>query len=734
MADATSKLNILITAKNETSSVINQIKTETGGLTSALGGMATALGVGFGALGAEQLGSMVVDMARAGAEAERLATGFNTLADQAGQSGDAMLAAMQKASQGTISDSQLMLDANKAMLLGVTNNSEQMTQLMEAAAARGHAMGESTAAAFDDIVTGIGRLSPKILDNLGIVLDTKQVYADYAQQLGTTADQLSEAEQKQALLNAVVKDSADLVKANQAAGGDAADNFERMDAAITNAKEALGEMFSPAIAAIAQKLADTVNAVTDSLTTTKLEGAQSSMHDLGVQITDLAKAYQTAKLETDVALLHPEMMDQAQQHLENAQKQLQAFGLEYNKAATIAHAPLLDLSALQQGIVAFGQMAPAIDKVGVAALNTIPAFQQMTAAALAAREQFNQLMDANAQISSAANQAGVLFAAKQGGDAGLSKQKAVTTELQTQNQQWLNMGYSQKEITDVLMPGYVQNLNEADQATFKVATGTAKISDAAKAANQAFDDLKGKVASVLQSALNTGTGVDPQAALEKMGFPREDAINENARRLADIAANGLKNQDWLGQFQQQVPDIWKMIRLAQNPQEEAARLLADFQDGLLTSPIDKGKAKEIVRRQILGEENMAAYTQEIATELSQEMGVSMQTALSAAQGTLGGGQGAGGQAASQFTDGAISALDDTGGGGAVVSKFSDQMRASYPLLQSAGRDAGKMWGSGFLETVGAAVPPALIKILVDLVTPGVMAAMAQKSTLTAATP
>ena len=72
-----------------------------------------------------------------------------------------------------------------------------------------------------------------------------------------------------------------------------------------------------------------------------------------------------------------------------------------------------------------------------------------------------------------------------------------------------------------------------------------------------------------------------------MGFPREDEINENARRLADIAKNGLKGQEWLDEFQSEVPDIWKMIRLAQNPQEEAARLLADFQDGLLTSPIDK---------------------------------------------------------------------------------------------------------------------------------------------------
>jgi hypothetical protein len=732
MADATSKLNILITAKNETSSVINQIKTETGGLTSALGGMATALGVGLGGLGAEQLGSMVVEMARAGAEAERLATGFNTLADQAGQSGDAMLAAMQKASQGTISDSQLMLDANKAMLLGVTNNSEQMTQLMEAAAARGHAMGESTAAAFDDIVTGIGRLSPKILDNLGIVLDTKQVYADYAQQLGTTADQLSEAEQKQALLNAVVKSSADLVKANQAAGGDAADNFERMDAALTNAKEALGELFAPAIAVLAQNLADAVTKVTDALTTTKLEGAQSSMHDLGVEITNLAKEYQNAKLETDVALLHPEMMDQARQHVENVQKQLQAFGLEYNKAAVIAHAPLLDLSALQQGIVAFGEMAPAIQKAGAAAERSGSQLRQMGFDALAAADAFNVAMnlsrDIAGQISSAAAQSGALFGAKLGGDTGLQRQKDINAELTTQNQQWLNMGYTQKQITDVLLPAYVQNLNEADQATFKVATGTAKISDAAKAANQAFDDLKSKVASVLSGALDPGVGVDPASLL-----PRPDAINEDARRLADVAVNGWASP-WAAYFQKEFPDLFRNMVNSGDIKTGAAELLQDFQDGLEPQLLDKDKVKERVRRMILGDENMAALAQEIATELSTEMGVPMQQALAAAQGTIGGSAGMGQDTATQFADGAAAALDAADGGGNFVSKFTDQMRASYPLLVTAGKDAGKMWGSAFLAVVGDNVPPQLISILTDLVTPGVVSRLAQKATLTGATP
>jgi hypothetical protein len=370
--------------------------------------------------------------------------------------------------------------------------------------------------------------------------------------------------------------------------------------------------------------------------------------------------------------------------------------------------------------------------LGTAAENTGAKLLDMGIQGRAAMEQFNAAMALSqsiaGSIASAATQSGVLFGAKLGGDAGLQRQKDINTELQAQNQQWLNMGYTQKEISDVLLPSYVQQLNEADQATFKVATGTAKISDAAQQANQAFDDLKGKVASVLSGALDPGVGVDPASLL-----PRPDAINEDARRLADVAVNGWASP-WADYFQKQFPDLFKQMTQGGDIKTAAAQMLQDFQDGLEPQLLDKDKVKERVRRMILGDENMAALAQEIATELSTEMGVPMQQALAAAQGTIGGSAGMGQDTATQFADGAAAALDAADGGGNFVSKFTDQMRASYPLLAQAGKDAGKMWGSAFLAVVGDNVPPQLISILTDLITPGVVSRLAQKATLTGANP
>lgn len=52
-----------------------------------------------------------------------------------------------------------------------------------------------------------------------------------------------------------------------------------------------------------------------------------------------------------------------------------------------------------------------------------------------------------------------------------------------------------------------------------------------------------------------------------------------------------------------------------------AQLLKDFQDGLRPELLDKEKAKDLVRRGLLGEKNLKSLTDEIAKELAGELGV-----------------------------------------------------------------------------------------------------------------
>ena len=193
------------------------------------------------------MASAAFELGKVGAAAERTQASFATMAAGVGSSGDEMLAAMQQATAGTVSNSELMLAANRAIMLGVADNADEMSRLMAAAIERGRALGVSASQAVSDVITGIGRMSPQILDNLGIVGATKAI-DDYARALGKTSEQLTDVERKQALVNVVLA----------GASGRRWSTMRRRSSAWmqrSELKEALGQLFAPAVAAIAENIA-----------------------------------------------------------------------------------------------------------------------------------------------------------------------------------------------------------------------------------------------------------------------------------------------------------------------------------------------------------------------------------------------------------------------------------------------------------------------------------------------
>jgi len=137
-------------------------------------------------------------------ENEPLQRSFERLSQSAWIASDEMLKAMRKASKWTVADTQLMAQANKAYSLWIVSNVEDMSTIMEIARLKGQAMWRTMEEALDDIVTWLWRWSVKILDNLWIVIKQSEAQELYAKQLWKTVDQLTEAEKKQALTNAVV--------------------------------------------------------------------------------------------------------------------------------------------------------------------------------------------------------------------------------------------------------------------------------------------------------------------------------------------------------------------------------------------------------------------------------------------------------------------------------------------------------------------------------------------------
>jgi len=182
---------------------------------------------------------------QSGAQLDTLQGSYERMTKTMGINSETLLSVMKNVSKGTIADSDLLLAANKAMSLGVVKNTEEMATIMEIARVKGQTMGLSMTQAFGDLVTGLGRGSAMILDNLGITIKVGEVNEAYAKSVGKTVDQLSAQELKQALVNSVVNQGKAELQAMGEVTITSQEKVAQMTAKLTNLKAELGQQLLP---------------------------------------------------------------------------------------------------------------------------------------------------------------------------------------------------------------------------------------------------------------------------------------------------------------------------------------------------------------------------------------------------------------------------------------------------------------------------------------------------------
>nr|DAN78548.1 MAG TPA: hypothetical protein [Caudoviricetes sp.] len=153
-----------------------------------------------------KMGGYIEDFTDKASKTKEAEEAMNRLSKNLNLNSKDILSGLQNASKGAVSNYDLILSANKAMSLGVAKNTNDFTTLMEIARIKAKNMGITTTQAYNDIVTGLGRGSAMILDNLGITINAAQANEEYAKSIGKTVSQLTDAEKKQALINKVVAD------------------------------------------------------------------------------------------------------------------------------------------------------------------------------------------------------------------------------------------------------------------------------------------------------------------------------------------------------------------------------------------------------------------------------------------------------------------------------------------------------------------------------------------------
>ena len=224
-----------------------------------------------------------------------------------------------------------------------------------------------------------------------------------------------------------------------------------------------------------------------------------------------------------------------------------------------------------------------------------------------------------------------------------------------------------------------------------------------------MDGIGSKVQGLLGESLNLDVGVNTGDFL-----PREDAINEDARRLADVMVNGFSSP-WAAYFQTEFPALFAEMTAGGDIQSGAAAMLQQFQQGLRPELIDQDLVKDRIKAMLVGDANMAALAAEITGELQAEL-----AGMDPAQ-------------ISGMVNGALGIkTGDTGVGAGIEDELGNA--ALLTKIEGTGTTAGKSWGGAFLTYVQNNVPAALVGLLVDLVTPGVRAKLIEDSSAGGAVP
>ena len=175
---------------------------------------------------------------------ERIKPAFESLRIEMGFSVDTMTK-LNKAVDGTVKQTQLMTMANQAMTLGVVDSEEGMAELFDIAQRLGKSLGVDVKSSIDSLVTGMGRQSIMMLDNLGIIVDTNKAYDDYAATLGKTASELTDQEKKIAFNNAALDAAKNKVAALGTENLDTADSFAQMSRASDDFAAGIGKALMP---------------------------------------------------------------------------------------------------------------------------------------------------------------------------------------------------------------------------------------------------------------------------------------------------------------------------------------------------------------------------------------------------------------------------------------------------------------------------------------------------------
>jgi len=188
------------------------------GIGRALKSIGTVIAGLIGYHGLRALGRAIGDLASQVGPIQSVRIAFENFTEAARASvpefsgtASSLLSDMRDITNGAISATDMMKSANLAFLLVGDQVATRLPQMLQTAQAAALATGQDLDYMFESLIKGVGRLSTRWLDNLGISISLTEAYADYADELNVLPEALTHTQRVTAVLNAAMAQGENII-------------------------------------------------------------------------------------------------------------------------------------------------------------------------------------------------------------------------------------------------------------------------------------------------------------------------------------------------------------------------------------------------------------------------------------------------------------------------------------------------------------------------------------------
>lgn len=242
-----------------------------------------------------------------------LEAAFRTLGTTTGATaGD--LKTFEDAMGGTITHAEALTTANKALQAGL--DPKILDDAAKAARAYADSIGGDAKQSLDQLTEALVRGNDRALKNMGVIIDNKQAYEDFAKANGIAADTLNELGKAEAIRAAAAEALKEKVEQLGEVTNDSADNFQSFKNSLTNAfdkiaggiaeNEALNRAMGDLARVVKEIDLTQLTADLSSLFTMIVQGAQSAIpaalqyfHEFTVGVKALQQAVSLGTTDID---------------------------------------------------------------------------------------------------------------------------------------------------------------------------------------------------------------------------------------------------------------------------------------------------------------------------------------------------------------------------------------------------------------------------------------------------